>query len=381
MSHIVYLTTTDVSGESGQNVYSKNIIKSLFLSDHKVTVVCPYPKKDIELVEDNIDKFSFLKQKTRQSVLWNLLVQKDIFYKLNSIHSNNKIDILLSTLKPASVLVPWIVKKNNLTYGLIVEGELDNEVGEFTNNLYKYVTSKNCARNLDSADSIFIAYKELEEWVMSRSNQQKNNIHHFPHGVPSEFVRHSVSQQTHNSGPLKIGYVGSFKKYHCLSELLHAVYLVQKNDLDVKINMIGTGPEYNKCIKLVDQLNISDSVEFHGYVEQNQIPDLVSAYDVMYGVITPDRSGSPMKVYEYLSLGKPAICLQSSEFKFIKLNDLGYLINEINEESISDAITYFANLEDKLLISYSEECKNYMENNHNTWENFTDQLLKLLVCD
>ncbi len=116
-------------------------------------------------------------------------------------------------------------------------------------------------------------------------------------------------------GPV-VGYVGTFQEWHGLGELIECAGRVVHERPDVKFLMVG--PYYAKTKAEVEAAGLSASFVFTGPVDYGQVPAFMNASDVLVAPYNPEKIrsseqvrkhglGSPLKVFEYMAVGKPVI--------------------------------------------------------------------------
>lgn len=102
---------------------------------------------------------------------------------------------------------------------------------------------------------------------------------------------------------LVVGWSGSFRPFHQLDQLVHAVAAVP----GATLLLVGDGPERPRVERLAAQLGVS--ARFPGMVAHDRLPSLLAAMDV--GVVMAPAAGSfhysPLKVAEYLAAGLPVV--------------------------------------------------------------------------
>jgi glycosyltransferase involved in cell wall biosynthesis len=115
-----------------------------------------------------------------------------------------------------------------------------------------------------------------------------------------------VQPKTGRSMRFTVGFVGAFFPWHGVDLLVRAVASLKARGLDVEVHLIGDGPEKANIARLVAELGLNDAFVFFGRVRHNDLPEYIREFDV--GVM-PDSNvyGSPMKIFEYLALGRPVI--------------------------------------------------------------------------
>jgi glycosyltransferase involved in cell wall biosynthesis len=133
---------------------------------------------------------------------------------------------------------------------------------------------------------------------------------------PDSLAREEIRNQYSLGDSPVVGYVGTFQEWHGLSELIEAAREIQRSRSDVKFLMVG--PYYKETQKRVAAAGLSDAFIFTGPVRYEQVPKYMNAGDVLVAPYNPGRIesteqvrkhglGSPLKVFEYMAVGKPVI--------------------------------------------------------------------------
>ena len=143
-----------------------------------------------------------------------------------------------------------------------------------------------------------------------------------------------------NFDGLIIGFVGSPMAWHRLDYLIRVVHqLIQVRD-DVRVLIVGDGPDLPNQIKLVDELALNDVVKFTGRISFEDIGPFLHALDI--GVM-PDSNlyGSPMKISEYMACGAvvvapdlppiAALCTNEVEGLLFSKDDMAGLYQRITQ--------------------------------------------------
>ena len=102
---------------------------------------------------------------------------------------------------------------------------------------------------------------------------------------------------------LIIGWSGIVRSWHGLDLMLRALAVRTAFALLV----IGDGPDLPRIKESAMTLGLGDRVRFTGRVSRSQIAEHLAAIDV--GVVADDQTGyaSPMKLVEYMAMGKPVV--------------------------------------------------------------------------
>jgi glycosyltransferase involved in cell wall biosynthesis len=100
-----------------------------------------------------------------------------------------------------------------------------------------------------------------------------------------------------------LGAVGVLRAQKALPVLLRAVPAVRESRPDVRVLIVGDGPERAGWQQLAKDLGIEDAVLFLGH--RADVPDVLRALDV--AVSCSDFEGSPLAVMEYMDAALPIV--------------------------------------------------------------------------
>ncbi|WP_079890987.1 glycosyltransferase [Haloarcula marismortui] len=230
--------------------------------------------------------------------------------------------------------------------------------------------------NIRTAERCYAVNRDVKEWVSSLPFS-KPQIEILPHGVDvPELLRQSgQSIESTSEHAFILCYVGSFKDYHCLLPLIQAISRLREDNYDVGLSLVGTGPELNSIRKTVEQHGISSATTFHGFVDPSKVPEYICLADASYGVIDPERTGSPMKVYEYLANGTPVIATADDEFDFIKSEKVGVLIEEPTTEAVAGAIKAIYNIPESKRSEIYDRVRSVGYKHGHTWAEFANRVI------
>lgn len=114
-----------------------------------------------------------------------------------------------------------------------------------------------------------------------------------------------------------LGYAGSLKRWHDLDLLVEVAAALAKRKL--RFLLIGDGPERARIEALAAERNVRDRFVFTGAVPYEMVPRWLARADLCVAPFRPSGHGAsrgsftldPLKVFEYLALGKPTITTQT----------------------------------------------------------------------
>ncbi len=127
-------------------------------------------------------------------------------------------------------------------------------------------------------------------------------------GVNLAMFRDSTMRQPENDR-FTVFYHGSLYLSRGIPELIEAMAQF-RGDTNIRLVVVGDGPEMAQLHAQIAQLNVADLVEFRGFVPYEQVVAEIGAADVCICPL-PDRPewnmSSPLKVLEYMACAKPMI--------------------------------------------------------------------------
>jgi glycosyltransferase involved in cell wall biosynthesis len=100
-------------------------------------------------------------------------------------------------------------------------------------------------------------------------------------------------------------FVGSFQRYHRVDLLLRAFQQISGSE-KAHLLLVGSGQTYQECRDFAASLDLSSRVTFTGGVPYQEVASYIAAGDMAIIPATNDY-GNPMKLYEYMALGKAIV--------------------------------------------------------------------------
>jgi glycosyltransferase involved in cell wall biosynthesis len=142
--------------------------------------------------------------------------------------------------------------------------------------------------------------------------------------------------------------VSSLTKSLSLEPILKVVRILSVRHKDIKLLIVGTGPQEGESKKLVDKMILKGKVLFLGQKKHDEVLNLMAKSFLGIALYTNEHNfnfyGDSMKVREYVACGLPVIINNiPSTADDIKKNKAGLVINRIDE---------------KEMIAFIEKCLN-----------------------
>jgi glycosyltransferase involved in cell wall biosynthesis len=107
------------------------------------------------------------------------------------------------------------------------------------------------------------------------------------------------------AGRLVLGFTGFVREWHGVDKIIR--WMAESGAPDTThLLVVGDGPARQSLERLARELHVEQRVTFTGVVSREDIPDYIAAFDIaLQPAVVP--YASPLKLFEYLALGKPIV--------------------------------------------------------------------------
>jgi len=159
------------------------------------------------------------------------------------------------------------------------------------------------------------SYKKL---AISRGRKSESSVFVVRSAPSLSFMNADPSQARDCLRDLRLVYLGTMGSQEGIDLLLSAIHILKNRNaqLQIRLDLIGDGPERRNLEQQAICLGLDDNTFFHGRVSDSTMKDLIMSADI---AINPDRPSlfnslsSMNKIVEYLALGVPIVQFHSIE--------------------------------------------------------------------
>ncbi len=244
--------------------------------------------------------------------------------------------------------------------------------------------------------------RALERWVFRHAAQQITVSRRFrqliidaglpgardaiisPNAVSAELFGDDVPPppdhaELRRPGQTLVGYVGAFVPYHGVEYLVEIAACLRKRRPDCRWLLVGDGVMRARVEEELDERGLRDLFLMPGAVRHEEVPGYVSLMDVC---VMPKSNphGSPMKVFEYMAMGKPAVAPRLGPLQeVIRDGENGFLFEPDDLGDIERKIDLLLG-DDELRRRAGAQARHDILAHH-TWEANTRQFLRALALD
>ena len=198
---------------------------------------------------------------------------------------------------------------------------------------------------LKRADAVCCPSKIMRTLLTERGIT-KEKIIVTPNGINFEkFNSQMDGEQIRNQyglgGKVIIGFVGILKRLWGIYTILECAPQVFSKTNDLHFMVVGEGKEFQNVQRLIKENGLTDRFTLTGGVSHSDIPKYIAAMHIgiaPYCYKDPFH-GSPMKIFEYMAMGKPVIASAQGQIKdIIKNGKNGLLIEPDDSDGLAKAI-------------------------------------------
>ncbi len=229
------------------------------------------------------------------------------------------------------------------------------------------------------SDRIIVVVKESKDRLINLGVPE-DKITVVSNSVDSDYFdnnkNNKISLNTSQEDTI-ISYTGTFGTHRGLDIAIRAMAKVVKSNKNVKLLLVGDGPNKSNLEKLVKELNLQDNVIFTGFVDQKYLPAYVSKSDIGLILHTSNphtNSTIPHKLFEYMYMKKPVIVTDVKPLKRIVSEEKCGLVVKYDASEVAEAILKLA---DKNLYQDLAENGQKAAIEKYTWNVISDSLKKV----
>jgi glycosyltransferase involved in cell wall biosynthesis len=160
-------------------------------------------------------------------------------------------------------------------------------------------------------------------------------------GVHEDILKPSVnlSKEKKDTGGIVLIFVGQLNHFR-LDPLFRAMADLTAELPSLHLQILGSGPQFDRYRRMTDHLGLKGNVSFEGYISHEKIFDYIAMADIAY---SDDWSinGFPMKIFEYMAMGKPVIAEETESIKELMSDNTNALLYK-NESELKEKLLLLA---------------------------------------
>jgi glycosyltransferase involved in cell wall biosynthesis len=155
-----------------------------------------------------------------------------------------------------------------------------------------------------------------------------------------------IATRLRESKALSLLYVGGMEESRGLDEVIDALPECQAGLGAVELTIVGSGTSRSALERRVQELGLTASVHFEGFIDQGRVPGIINAADIgliPHKLTNHTNTTIPNKIYDYMARSKPVIASNAAPLvRIIDEYHCGAYFTSGNKESLVRAVCSLA---------------------------------------
>ena len=214
----------------------------------------------------------------------------------------------------------------------VTHGHFNNLAKKLAIKITKYYCEKKC-------DELIVPTDKIKDLFINKYNiSQPINV--IPTGIDIDKFKltPNIKKEIENikkkykikDTDFIIGSVGRIAPEKSFDKLLYNIKEMIKVNTNIKVMLVGGGPDLDNLKELTKKLHLEDYVIFTDKVNYDLVPAYFNTFNVIVSFSKTETQG--LTIIEGLAASKPTICIEDDSFKaMIEPNYNGYLFKNDNE--------------------------------------------------
>ena len=366
MKILFVITSSNIGGAQKYLYYlAKN------LSNKKYEIhIATNPKGDYYFKYKSVaDKIIDIKNLTRN---FNLTKDLKALFKLNKLISKENYDIINTHTAKASFLGVLVAKNNkvdNIFFSAHGYNSAHIEMNIFKDKIYSLL--KKLIVKLSK--KTIVVSENTKRKLLKKNICNRDKIEVIHGGVNLDKFQIDFSKD-YNNKKLIIGAAGRFIKLKGFEYYIDATKMVISKNNNINFLLAGDGPNKNKYIKKINNLNIDNKIELLPF--QNKFEDFLKKIDIL--VVPSLMEGFPLTPCESLAMGVPVIATTVGGLPEVFEDGIhGYYVKPKSSEEIANKILKLDKHRD-ILTKMSEKAIKFAKEKYD-WKSIVEKHENIFV--
>jgi glycosyltransferase involved in cell wall biosynthesis len=252
----------------------------------------------------------------------------DLVYERHSLYASAAMQYAHQTRTPAILEVNSPLMKEQAAYRTLENQSL---------------ATRHTRQAFVKAGAVVAVSEPVADYVRRYRNQAAQ-IHVIPNAVDVERFDPSSRASRHpGAGDFTIGFVGTLKPWHGVTDLVRAFSLLADHHLPLRLLIVGDGPQIEALRQQAHELSgvANRQAHFTGAVPPAEVPRLLAEMDVAVAPY-PELENcyfSPLKIFEYMAAGLPTVASRTGQIPMLLGHgETGLLVPPGNPTQLAGAL-------------------------------------------
>lgn len=236
------------------------------------------------------------------------------------------------------------------------------------------VIGKIVERNVKGLSDKLIAVTNYVKNSLIRMGVNEKTIYVVPNGVDFK----GLQEVAPSLEDLDVIFVGRLVKQKKVDVLIRSISFLKKEVPDLKIGIIGDGPERRHLERLSEKVGVKMDIKFFGDIyDSNEVMSIMKSSKVFVYPTAPE-GGWSLAILEANACGLPVVTVKHGKIgasaEIIKNGYNGLLVEESSPELIAEKIKLIL-LDDRVRVEMGKNSKNFAK--EHDWEKMVDLVEKV----
>lgn len=384
--HVLYITYCDGNGPAGHGAHIRGVVESLLHAGHSVTLLAPnYPESMNNRFK--LVKIPMLRRKGFMGISYTVSASLVLIYHVLTGRINKDTLAYFRFFNSLSVL-QYIVRRFTAAVILVeFNASIEKEHAIYGRSKLKTrAINRNISRTCRYSDGVIAVSEAVKESLVRNGFVHETAVRVVENAVD----RHVFVPRERDACRSALGihresfmvcYTGALQVYQGLDDVCQSMeYLVPPMD-GVMLYLVGDGNEMAPLKNYVEKNHLTDRVHFVGWQPPEKVAQYIGASDLCvapYNRLASAGSGgktrygdllkgSPMKIFSYLSCGRPTVATHFKEAGvLVQTIKAGLAVPTNAPGALAKAIAYLYQRPDKRR-QMCENARHYAEQ-HLSWD-------------
>ena len=176
-------------------------------------------------------------------------------------------------------------------------------------------------------------------------------------------------------GALVLGFTGFVRDWHGMDRVIRWM-ATGAAPANARLLVVGDGPAREDLERLAAELRLGDRVRFTGVVSRDEVPRHVAAFDIALQPAVVAYA-SPLKLFEYLALGKAIVAPRQPNIEEVLDDELNALLFEPSQAGALEALLARLASDEALRQRLGEGARSTIARLHLTWHGNAERVVAL----
>lgn len=361
----------------GGAVLSSEIVDSLSKQGHNVHVVVPKinwkeskfdPVLDskINIIRVEIPSKNNIKVAAR-------LCKNNLGKEIEKICKTENIEFIFSIFHPFH-RVPHAAVEVGKKLNIPVFVKVDDPVyakSTGIKSLQHRVEKISNGKALRNADKIFVVNESIKKIMIKEYKIDEEKIIVIPNGIDTKFFKNKIKNK---QNPILV-FSGVMYYHRGIDVLLESISKVILKIPNIRVILLGDGPEMEKLKEITKKMKLTKNVEFKGWIDRKEIPNYLANSFVGIGPLKlteVTENALPIKILEYMASSLPIIATVGTlPNDVLKDNKNGFFV--IDSTDLAKKLEFLAQNDDLIKKMGNESLKMVEKFD---WQNVTSMILE-----